>query len=111
VTINKRFYIAQLIRDYLVKQQLTRLDATARDIVNVLHLPNGYVFSVSGFLNFLYRNQMSKSRYGFCIVRSPIYRKSGYPHRYTIELMEGTSERARPQETGSPLLSSSPSPR
>jgi hypothetical protein len=34
---------------------------------------------------------MSKSRYGFCIVRSQTHRKSGYPHRYIIELIEGTS--------------------
>ncbi|MDD1653482.1 MAG: hypothetical protein LUQ64_02935 [Methanomicrobiales archaeon] len=88
VSVNNRYYIAQLIRNYLVQQQVTHMDATARDIVNVLHLPNGYVFSVSGFLNFLYRNQMSRSRYGFSIVRSQAYRKSGYPHRYTIELVE-----------------------
>ena len=88
MAINNRYYLAQLIRDYLVQQDVTRMDATARDIVNVLHLPNTYVFSVSGLLNFLYRNQMSKSRYGFSIVRSRAYRKSGYPHRYTIELVE-----------------------
>jgi len=91
VTINNRFYIAQLIRNYLVQNQLTRMEATAREIVNFHHLPNKYVFSVSGFLNFLYRNHMSKSRYGFCIVRSQTHRKSGYPHRYIIELIEGTS--------------------
>ncbi len=90
MVVNNRFYIAQLIRDHLVQEQVTRMDATARDIVNMLHLPNNYVFSVSGFLNFLYRNQMSRSRYGFSIVRSQTARKSGYPHRYTIELIEGT---------------------
>jgi hypothetical protein len=81
-----------MIREYLVQQQVTRMDATARDIVNVLHLPNSDVFSVSGFLNFLYRNQMSRSRYGFSIGRSQTPRKSGYPHRYTIELTDATGQ-------------------
>jgi len=90
MAMNQRFYIAQLIRNFLIQNDLTRMEATAREIVNYNHLPDSSVFSVSGFLNFLYRNQMSKSRYGFRIVRSPNYKKSGYPHRYTIELVEGT---------------------
>jgi hypothetical protein len=39
-------------------------------------------------LNFLYTNRIRDSRFGFYIMGTLPFRKSDYPHRFTIELID-----------------------
>ena len=85
---NKRFETGQLIRGQMVRQNIARIQGTAREITSSLHLADNNVPSISALLMFLQRNHVRKIRYGFFISGTQVFKKSGYPHRYTVELMD-----------------------
>jgi hypothetical protein len=88
LTGNKRFNTAYLICRYLKAQNITRAEVTARDIASFHQMPGTCVPAISALLNFLQRNHLRKGRYGFYVSGTQALRKSGYPHRFTIELMD-----------------------
>jgi hypothetical protein len=71
------------------RQNITSAHGTAREIAYSLHVPGAWISSIGSLLMFLKRNHIRKSRYGFFISETQVYKKSGYPHHYTIELMDG----------------------
>ena len=85
----KRYLCASLICDYLVRNNITRADVTARDIAQFHHLSDKSSRSISAMLNFLYSNRIRESRFGFYILGTLAFKKVDYPHRYTIELIDG----------------------
>jgi hypothetical protein len=85
----KRYHLASLICDYLLKKNITHADVTARDIADFHHLSGKSSQSISAMLNFLYRNRIRETRFGFYILGTLAYKKVDYPHRYNIELIEG----------------------
>ena len=86
---NKRYETGQVICDHMARQNITRVHGTAREIASSLEVKGTCVSSISSLLMFLQRNHIRKSRYGFFISETQTFKKSGYPHRYTIELMDG----------------------
>jgi hypothetical protein len=93
---NKRYDNAYLICNYLKGQNMTRAEVTARDIASFHQMAGTRVPSISALLNFLQRNHIRSSRYGFFISGTQAFKRSGYPHRYMIELM-GAKPMVRPQ--------------
>jgi hypothetical protein len=87
---NRRYDNAYLVCTYLTGQNMTRAEVTARDIAAFHRIPETRVPSISALLNFLQKNHIRNGRYGFFISGTQAFRKSGYPHRYLIELMERT---------------------
>jgi hypothetical protein len=85
---NKRFNTAHLVCRYLKAQNITHAEVTARDIASFHQMPGTFVPTISALLNFLQRNHIRKSRYGFFVSGTQASRKSGYPHRFIIELMD-----------------------
>jgi hypothetical protein len=73
----------------MLRQNITRAHGTAREIAYSLQVQGTRISSISSLLMFLKRNHVRKSRYGFVILETQTFKKSGYPHRYTIELMDG----------------------
>jgi hypothetical protein len=73
----------------MLRQNITRAHGTAREIAYALQVPGTCVSSLGSLLMFLQRNHIRKSRYGFFISETQAFKKIGYPHRYTIELMGG----------------------
>lgn len=84
----QRYDYARLICAYLLCNNLTRADVTARDIAQFHHLAGGSSRSISALLNFLYSNGIRKTRFGFYIMGTAPFKKSDYPHHYTIELID-----------------------
>ena len=85
----RRYECAHLICSYLLSQKKIQLDVTSRDIARFHHLSRKASQSVSALLNFLYTNQIRESRFGFFIRGTSPFKKCDYPHRYTIELIDG----------------------
>jgi hypothetical protein len=85
----KRYQCASLICDYLLRKHITRAEVTAREIAQFHHLSGNSSRSISAMLNFLYSNRIRESRFGFYISGTPAYKKIDYPHRYSIELIDG----------------------
>jgi hypothetical protein len=86
---NKRYETGQIICNNMLRQNITRVHGTAREIAQSLQVQGTCTSSISALLMFLKRNHVRKSRYGFFISETQAFKKSGYPHRYTIELMDG----------------------
>jgi len=86
---NKRYETAQLICNHMLRHHITRAHGTAREIACSLQVPGTWSSSISALLMFLQRNHIRKSRYGFFISETQAFKKCGYPHRYTVELMDG----------------------
>ena len=84
-----RYHLASLICDYLLKQNILHADVTARDIAKFHHLSRKSSQSISAMLNFLYSNRIRETRFGFYIMGTLAYKKVDYPHRYSIELIDG----------------------
>lgn len=84
------YHIAQLICDYLIRQNLTRADATAQNIADFHQLSSESAQSIRALLQSIYGNNFRKSGYGFNILGSLPIEKGGYhgtyPPRYSIEL-------------------------
>ena len=97
---NKRYETGQIIRDHMIRQHITCVHGTAREITRALQVKDTHLSSIIALLMFLKRNHVRKSRYGFFITETQSFRKSGYPHRYTIELMDEPGEFTRPSLTG-----------
>jgi hypothetical protein len=85
----KRYQYASLICDYLLKKNITRAVVTAREIAEFHHLAGKASQSISAMLNFLYSNHIRENRFGFYIMGTQAFKKIDYPHRYTIELIDG----------------------
>ena len=94
---NKRYETAQLICNHMLMQNIGRVHGTAREIASSLQVQGTCVSSISSLLMFLQRNHIRKRRFGFFISETQTFKKSGYPHRYTVELMDAP--------TVAPLLS------
>ncbi|HVN65647.1 MAG TPA: hypothetical protein VMT31_03400 [Methanomicrobiales archaeon] len=86
---NKRYETAQLICNHMARQNIARVHGTAREIASSLQVQGTCGSSISSLLMFIQRNHIRKRRYGFFISETQAFKKSGYPHRYTIELMDG----------------------
>jgi hypothetical protein len=84
----RRYQCAHLICSYLLRKHITRADVTARDIAQFHHLSGKSSQSISAMLNFLYSNRIRETRFGFYIIGTLAFKKSDYPHRYTIQLID-----------------------
>ena len=87
----RRYNCAHFICAYLLRKQITSADITARDIAAFHHLSETSSRSISALLNFLYTNRIRETRFGFYILGTLAFKKSDYPHRYSIELIDGAS--------------------
>jgi len=85
----QRYHFASLICDYLLKKNITHADVTARDIAKFHHLSGKASQSISAMLNFLHSNRIRETRFGFYILGTLAYKKVDYPHRYSIQLIDG----------------------
>jgi hypothetical protein len=85
----KRYYYASLICAYLLGNNISHADVTARDIAEFHKLPGKSVYSISAMLNFLHNNRIRDTRFGFYIKGTHAFKKSDYPHRYTVHLIDG----------------------
>jgi hypothetical protein len=85
----QRYHLASLICDYLLKKNITHADVTARDIAKFHRLSGKSSRSISAMLNFLYTNRIRETRFGFYILGTLAYKKVDYPHRYSIQLIDG----------------------
>jgi hypothetical protein len=95
-TSKKRYHYASLVSAYLLRNKVTEADVTAREIAQFHQLPGNAVYSISAMLNFLYNNRIRDSRFGFYITGSRPYKKSDYPHHYTVRLFEGNPDFTEP---------------
>ncbi len=84
----RRYQCAHLICSYLVGNNITRAVVTAREIALFHHLSGKSSQSISAMLNFLYTNRIRQTRFGFYIMGTAPFKKSDYPHHYTIELID-----------------------
>jgi hypothetical protein len=84
-----RYHCASLICDYFLSKNITHADVSARDIAKYHHLTGKTCRSLSAFLNYLYSNRIRKVGFGFYILGTLAFSKSDYPHRFTIELIDG----------------------
>ena len=84
----KRYLCASLICSYLVRNNITHADVTARDIAQFHNLSDKSIQSISAMLNFLYSNRIRETRFGFYIKGTLAFKKSDYPHRYIIQLID-----------------------
>jgi len=85
----RRYHCAHLICAYLLRNNITRADVTARDISQFHHLSGKSAQSISAMLNFLYSNRIRETRFGFYIMGTLAFKKSDYPHHYIIQLIDG----------------------
>jgi hypothetical protein len=86
---SQRYECASLICSYLLNQNITHAEITARDISRFHNLSRKSSQSIVAMLNFLYTNRIRESRFGFFIRGTTPLAKCGYPHHYTIELIDG----------------------
>ena len=84
-----RYHYASLICDYFLTKNITHADVSARDIAKYHHLTGKNCRSLSAFLNYLYSNRIRKEGFGFYISGTLAFSKSNYPHRFSIELIDG----------------------
>jgi hypothetical protein len=84
-----RYNCAHLICAYLLRNNITRADVTARDIAQFHHLSGKTSQSISALLNFLHSNRIRETRFGFYIMGTLAFKKSDYPHHYIIQLIDG----------------------
>lgn len=85
----QRYHLAALICDYLLANHITRAEVTAREIADFHHLSGKSSQSISAMLNFIYSNRIRDTRFGFYIMGTLAFKKVDYPHRYSIELIDG----------------------
>lgn len=84
----RRYTCAHLICAYLLMNHITRAVVTVRDIAQFHHLSLKSSRSVSVMLDFMYTNRIRKTHFGFYNLGTAPYKKTGYPHQYTIELID-----------------------
>jgi hypothetical protein len=85
----RRYNCAHLICTYLLRNNITRADITARDIAQFHNLSGKSSQSISAMLNFLYSNHIRESRFGFYILGTLAFKKSDYPRHDSIQLIDG----------------------
>jgi hypothetical protein len=85
---SRRYNCAHLICTYLLQNHLSRAYVTSREIAKFHHLSRKSSQSISAMLNFLYSNRIRETRFGFYILGTAPFKKSDYPHHYTIELID-----------------------
>jgi hypothetical protein len=83
----KRYFISDLICNYLLLQASTQVEITARDIVEFYKLPFSYRYSVSALLKRVFNNGIRDPRYGFYVVKTRDVKKQKKPRSYTIKLI------------------------
>ena len=83
----KRDYVSNLICQYLHIQNTTRVEITAREIVDYYQLSTTYCYSVSALLKRVFDNGIRDPRYGFYVVKTRDVKKYRQPRHYTIELI------------------------
>jgi hypothetical protein len=84
----RRYASAHLICAYLLTNHITRAVVTARDISQFHHLSWKSSRSISAMLDFVYTNRIRESRFGFYIMGTAPFKKTDYPHHYTVELID-----------------------
>lgn len=84
----RRYECAHLVCSYLLSRNLSRAVVTSREIARFHNRSRKSSQSISAMLNFLYTNRIRESRFGFYIIGTNPFPKCGYPHHYTIELID-----------------------
>lgn len=84
----RRYTCAHLICAYLLTNHITRAVVSVRDIAQFHHLSLKSSRSVSAMLDFMYTNRIRETRFGFYIMGTAPFKKTDYPHHYTIELID-----------------------
>jgi hypothetical protein len=87
----KRYYISDLICQYLVSQGSRQVEVTARDIVNYYQLPSTFRYSIAALLKRVFDNGIRDPRYGFYVVKVRDMKKNKRPRTYTIKLIQAKS--------------------
>jgi hypothetical protein len=72
-----------------IRMDSTRRYNCAHLIAQFHHLSGKSSQSISAMLNFLYSNHIRESRFGFYILGTLAFKKSDYPHHYSIQLIDG----------------------
>ncbi len=88
-TASKRYDYARLVCSYMISQNLTCAEITSQQIARFYNLPQSTSRAIGHMLNFLYTNQIRAARFGFYIQGTRPLSKSAYPHRYSIQLIDG----------------------
>jgi hypothetical protein len=83
----KRYYLSNLICQYLASHDSRQIEVTARDIVNFFQLPPTYRYSIAALLKRVFDNGIRDPRYGFYVVKVKDMKKDKRPRAYTIKLI------------------------
>jgi hypothetical protein len=86
---SRRYECAHLVCTYMLSQNLERAMVTSQQIAKFHNLSRRSSQSIGHMLNFLYTNHIRKARFGFYIRGTSPLSKYDYPHRYSIELIDG----------------------
>jgi hypothetical protein len=84
----KRYFISDLICQYLLSREVRQVEITARDIVDFYRLPSSYRYSIAALLKRVFDNGIRDPRYGFYVVKVRDMKKSKKPRAYTIRLIQ-----------------------
>lgn len=83
----KRWYIANLIREYLESQHLTHAEVSAKDIVNFHGLSDTLTIPIGAVLKQAFSSNVKSNKFGFRVSKQWNSKKAKYPKRYTITLI------------------------
>jgi hypothetical protein len=84
----KRYFISDLICQYLASRESRQAEITARDIVDFYRLPSAYRYSIAALLKRVFDNGIRDPRYGFYVVKVKDMKKNKKPRAYTIKLIQ-----------------------
>jgi hypothetical protein len=84
----KRYFISDLICQYISSHESRQVEITARDIVDFYQLPATYRYSIAALLKRVFDNGIRDPRYGFYVVKVKDMRKDKKPRAYTIKLIQ-----------------------
>lgn len=80
----KRYNCAHLMCTYLLLNNITHAEVTARDIAQFHHLSGKSSQSISAMVNFLYSNRIRETRFGFYILGTLAFKKMTIPTTTTF---------------------------
>lgn len=86
---SRRYECAHLVCTYMLSQNLDTAIVTSQQIARFHNLSGRSSQSIGHMLNFLYTNRIREARFGFFIRGTHPLSKYDYPHRYSIELIDG----------------------
>lgn len=86
---DRRYECARLVCSYMLSQNLDSAVVTSQQIARFHNLSRSSSQSIGHMLNFLYINRIRNARFGFYIRGTRPLSKCDYPHRYSIELIDG----------------------